>query len=197
MKINRDETIKATIIDAANRVFQKWGLNKTTMEDIAKAAGKGKSTLYYYYTSKEEIFYTVMSQSIGKIIDASRSKMADEKTASGKLRAYIVTLTEEVRKIASLYDIVRGEISEKPKLINQIRSEFDTQEIDLISALVESGIQSGEFRKYSGSEIASIAYVITCATRGLLRDLYIDNAVSYDSERIHILIDLFFHGIKR
>ncbi len=30
------------------------------MEDIAKAAGKGKSTLYYYYTSKDEIFNAVI-----------------------------------------------------------------------------------------------------------------------------------------
>ena len=196
MKLSKDETIKATIIEAATTAFQKWGLHKTTMEDIAKAAGKGKSTLYYYYTSKEKIFYTVMNQAIGRIIDISRFKMTEEKTASGKLKAYIVTLTEEVGKIASLYEIVRGEIREKPMLINQLRCEFDTQEIDLLRAIIASGVRSGEFKKYAEAEISAVAYVITCATRGLLKDLYIDNVVAYNPEIIHIFVNLIFHGLK-
>ncbi|PKN72465.1 MAG: TetR/AcrR family transcriptional regulator, partial [Deltaproteobacteria bacterium HGW-Deltaproteobacteria-10] len=57
--MNKDEEVKQAIKAAAKRVFAKWGLNKTTMEDIAGEAGKGKSTLYYYFKSKEEIFETV------------------------------------------------------------------------------------------------------------------------------------------
>jgi AcrR family transcriptional regulator len=39
----KDGDVKNSILEAAKRVFQKWGLNKTTMEDIAHEAGKGKS----------------------------------------------------------------------------------------------------------------------------------------------------------
>ena len=53
--LNKDEIIKAKILEGADKLFQKYGLGKTTMEDIAKDAGKGKSTLYYYFKSKEEI----------------------------------------------------------------------------------------------------------------------------------------------
>ena len=59
-KLGKDDLVKAEILKAAERVFQKWGSNKTTMEDIAREAGKGKSTLYYYYQSKEEIFDAVV-----------------------------------------------------------------------------------------------------------------------------------------
>jgi len=54
MDAKKDELIKAAIIEAARRVFQKWGLKKSTMEDIAEEAGKGKSTLYYYFKSKRK-----------------------------------------------------------------------------------------------------------------------------------------------
>ena len=53
--MHKDDIIRADILRAAEALFQKWGLKKTTMEDIAKEAGKGKSTLYYYFKSKAEI----------------------------------------------------------------------------------------------------------------------------------------------
>ena len=196
MKIEKDEKVKAAIIDAAAMVFQKWGLNKSTMEDIARAAGKGKSSLYYYYKSKEDIFYTVMVQSIGELIATSRSKVEAETSAGNKLRVYLATLLDEVKKIAALYDIVRGEISEKPDLISRIRAEFDTQEVQLISELIRLGITNGEFRTFDEMDIEAIASVITCATRSLLMDLYIENIFAFNSDRVHILIDLLFNGIK-
>ncbi|OYW78704.1 MAG: TetR family transcriptional regulator, partial [Sphingobacteriia bacterium 32-37-4] len=45
----KEEIFKEDIIREAQKLFQAYGLKKTTMEDIAKALGKGKSTLYYYY----------------------------------------------------------------------------------------------------------------------------------------------------
>ena len=45
---NRDAIIKA-----ARQVFNKYGYEKTRMEHIAKAFGKGKSSIYYYFESKE------------------------------------------------------------------------------------------------------------------------------------------------
>jgi AcrR family transcriptional regulator len=50
----KEEIFKEDIIREAQKLFQTYGLKKTTMEDIAKALGKGKSTLYYYYQSKEQ-----------------------------------------------------------------------------------------------------------------------------------------------
>ena len=42
---------KKRIIDAALSVFDRLGIDKTTMEEIAIEAGFGKATLYYYYSS--------------------------------------------------------------------------------------------------------------------------------------------------
>jgi AcrR family transcriptional regulator len=43
------------IINSAKKLMQQYGLKKTTMDDIAKAAVKSKSTLYYYFKDKEDI----------------------------------------------------------------------------------------------------------------------------------------------
>ena len=54
MKEKKDELIVQDIINGAKKLVQQYGLKKTTMEDIAKAAGKSKSTLYYYFKDKED-----------------------------------------------------------------------------------------------------------------------------------------------
>ncbi|MCK4357400.1 MAG: helix-turn-helix transcriptional regulator, partial [Candidatus Cloacimonetes bacterium] len=44
---------KEQILKVAGNIFAKFGLKKTTMDEIAKLARMGKSTLYYYFKSKE------------------------------------------------------------------------------------------------------------------------------------------------
>ena len=60
--MEKEEIIVRETIESAKKLFQQFGLHKTTMEDIAKSAGKGKSTLYYYFKSKDEIFDKVIEK---------------------------------------------------------------------------------------------------------------------------------------
>ena len=50
------EQRKEQILSSALSVFKKHGIEKATMDEIAKEADFGKATLYYYFSSKEEIF---------------------------------------------------------------------------------------------------------------------------------------------
>ena len=44
------------ILSSALEVFKANGLDGATMDSIAEKAGFGKATLYYYFTSKDEVF---------------------------------------------------------------------------------------------------------------------------------------------
>ena len=48
------------IVEIAKDIFARFGFKKTTVEEIAKAARKTKSSLYYYFNNKEEIFQAVI-----------------------------------------------------------------------------------------------------------------------------------------
>ena len=54
--MTKEEIIVQEVLNGAKQLMQQYGLKKTTMEDIAKSVGKSKSTLYYYFKDKEEIF---------------------------------------------------------------------------------------------------------------------------------------------
>ena len=51
---------KNRILEGALRVFNEVGIEKTTMDEIAIESGFGKATLYYYFSSKDEVFVEIM-----------------------------------------------------------------------------------------------------------------------------------------
>ena len=59
---------KRLIFDSAIRIFSDCGYRGATMDDIASNAGLAKGTLYYHFTSKEEIFNFIVEEGIQKLV---------------------------------------------------------------------------------------------------------------------------------
>ena len=60
---------RESIASAASQLFMEKGIAQTTMDDIAKAAGYSKATLYVYFESKEEIVSVLVLKSMKKLCD--------------------------------------------------------------------------------------------------------------------------------
>ena len=66
------DAVRENILTIAQEIFSKFGYKKTTLDDIANAVRKGKSSLYYYFSSKEDLFQEV----IQKEADILREELA-------------------------------------------------------------------------------------------------------------------------
>jgi AcrR family transcriptional regulator len=55
---------RGIILEAAKALFEEKGMPQTTMDDIAKQADVSKSTIYVYFRSKDEIYYTLIYDSM-------------------------------------------------------------------------------------------------------------------------------------
>jgi AcrR family transcriptional regulator len=55
---------RENILKIARDIFSKYGFKKTTLDDIANAVRKGKSSLYYYFESKEDLFQAVIMKEV-------------------------------------------------------------------------------------------------------------------------------------
>lgn len=192
MSISKDEVAKAEILEAAKRVFKKWGVNKTTMEDIAREAGKGKSTLYYYYKSKDEIFEKFVSDEFNTIIVKAKYLVSGESSSKVRLRKYIATVLSEAKKTVSFYPIVRGEIKGNPKFINKMKKQLDAKEEAFILEILNNGLENGEFRFLKKDELDKAANVVVGTIRGLSLYLFLDND---DIEKIDIITRMMAEGI--
>jgi len=194
---NKDEKIKSSIIKAAENLFQKYGINKTTMEDIAKESRKAKSTLYYYFKNKEEIFDAVLIKEMNEIFQIVRDAVSVEKDFEGKMRAYVITDLREIKKRVNLYSIVKSEIVYDEHFIKKFRESFDTRDVNFITEIIEYGVKNQELRPLTDDEIKTLSHIILIAFRSIELDLFIEHKFLNDDEKIDSLLNILYYGIKK
>lgn len=67
---------RATIVAAAAGVFLRYGFKKTSMDDLARAAGLSRQGLYLHFPTKEAIFKEALLQLLASVRAASRAALA-------------------------------------------------------------------------------------------------------------------------
>ncbi len=195
--MEKEEIIRGEIVEAASKLFQQYGLHKTTMEDIAKAAGKGKSTLYYYFTNKNEVFEAVVTKEIDEVSSAVHIAVEQGKTAKEKLTIYTKSNFAELRKKVILFKMVCGEVRENiTNVMYSLRSRFDANEVKLFKSLLLEGIQSNEFTACKEDDVDLLAHTFVSALRGIEVDLFIENKLPGLEERIEILSGILIRGLQ-
>ena len=194
---SKDELIRTEIVIAARGLFQRFGLFKTTMEDIAKATGKGKSSLYYYYQSKDEIFDAVIKEDMEAVFNHVKAAVEKASTGEEKLKTYTTSKIKAINQKATLYSIVFGEISENPQLVRKLKKTFEAQELDLLKSILAFGITRHEFKKLSAEALDDLSYVMLSSIRGIEMGLLEDNRIKKMGDRLDVVLDLLCHGIKR
>lgn len=193
----KDERVKHQILEAALGLFAKWGLFKTTMEDIAKAAAKGKSTLYYYFKNKDEIFIDLAIYEFRAILSKAQEAIAQQTTAEDKLRAYILCTIEEVQQRATVYQVVFSELSNIETIITRLRKVFYKEDQAVISKILSDGVESGELTPLDSLEIADLSRLISLSIKGFLAEYAAENDFSGAKKMINRSIPIFMHGLKR
>ena len=189
---SKDDIVREIILQAARRVFRKWGLNKSTMEDIAREAGKGKSTLYYYFVSKDEIFDVVVKAEMAGVLKRSKEAIRDVTSAKEKLRTYLVVSFAELKNTATLYDIVREEIKGNPHFNEAIQKQFEESEEAFLKEILALGVQQNEYAFADERELATAARVVLNIMRALELYFFIEH---FDTEHVDMAARLIADGI--
>jgi len=197
MEMSKDELIRQEIIDAASKLFQQYGLFKTTMEDIARVLNKGKSTLYYYYKNKDEIFESVISREIRELFQEIRSAAEKEVSGEDKLRVYFSTVVASIQKRVLLYRIIKGEIGENLKMMVGLKYRMDNNEVGFIREILQIGADRGEWIPGIEKELDIMAYAIVSAMRSISLDLVVEDRFPDWDQRIVALREVFIRGLKR
>jgi AcrR family transcriptional regulator len=196
MLVTKDDIIKDEILKEAQKLFQQFGVKKTTMEDIAKAMGKGKSTLYYYYCSKEEIFDAVILKEMAEVFNSVKQAVEKANSAEDKLKAFTLTKIKAVQKRANLYKIVKGEMQDNPRCMKHLHTEYDSQEVKLVKDILRFGVENGEFSKLIGKELDILPSVMVSSLRGLERDMFIDARYAKLEPRMESIIGIMIRGLR-
>ncbi len=189
-KIDRKEII----IKVAQSLFGKFGLAKTTIEDIARQARMGKASIYYYFKSKESIFKEVIEKEGAELRRKIQDAVSSVETPQDKLRIYALTRMESLKKLANYYNAMRDEYLEHYAFIEKARQGFDAFEVDLISRILKQGVDQGIF---AIANIPLTAEAILAAIKGLEYRWTIEVPMERIRENIDVLLTILFKGIEK
>jgi AcrR family transcriptional regulator len=148
--LQRDEIVVRDIIDTARVLFKKSGFKKTTMGDIARSLGKAKSSLYYYYPSKEDIFEAVLHSEMDELLKQIHQSIRHAATSKEKLTIYCRCRLIKLNELCNLSDALKSEIGELHELhciMTDLKRQFDTTHVGLVREILEEGVSNGEFKK--------------------------------------------------
>ena len=189
------EEVRAQIVQVARKIFTRYGFRKTTMEEIADATRKGKSSIYYYFNSKEEIFKAVVEKEAEELKTDLEKTLHEKETPLEKLKAYILFRLHHVRTVANFYAALNEEYLSHMDFILEIRRRFDRQELQVVKGILEEGMREGTFQ-INSSEIGAIA--IATMMKGLEVPLFLSDEHKTDrGVLLDDLIRVLFYGIVR
>lgn len=186
----KDE-VRDNIIEVARSMFSRYGYKKTTVDDIAINSKKAKSSLYYYFKSKEEIFEAVVDKEADIIREKLLNVINNHKIKSiNKLKEYIHIRMNSVRDMVNFYEAMKNEFLTDLDFIEKIRRKYDDQEIMLIENILISGNDENIFN-IKDTKLTSLA--IVTAMRGLEIPLFSEKH-SFE-EKVDGLLNILFYGI--
>lgn len=192
----KEDALRESVMVAAQRLFQQYGLAKVTLEDIAKAIGKGKSTLYYYYKSKEEIFTAVMDREIGEVMVEMAVAVEAAATAEEKLGVFSLTKLRALRKKLALYGIVCKEATSQAAFTCAMRQSYMQRESELLRGILHFGITTGELGRLSASDVDALVFVMLSGLHGMELEMLVNNDFKMLEPAVTILTRSLIHGLK-
>lgn len=193
--LDNDSSIRERIIEVSRSIFARFGFKKTTMDEIAQAVNKAKSSIYHYFRSKEEIFQTVIEKEEEVLKEEISKAISQEDTAYKKLYAYVKTKTQTLERLVNFCTALKDEYLQKHYgFIEKIREKYHRYEIDLVKSILHNDTDSGLI---AAGNIDDTALAITTALRGLEHPWFNNYEFSKIEENMNRLLEILFKGIKQ
>ena len=186
---------KEQILSIAQKIISKFGIQKTTMDDIAKKARIGKATLYYYFKNKEDIFREVIQKESKILKEKIEEELRKANTPQEKIRAYILTRMKTIKNLSNYYEtLMTNDYYQHYRFIEEERKDFTNYEIDLFEKILIDGISTNDFEV---ENIKDTARMMIIAMKGIEIPVIIEDSGIELEKGIALLLDILLKGIEK
>jgi AcrR family transcriptional regulator len=191
--MNVDPT-REKILKVAARIFGKYGFQKTTMDEIARTAHKAKGSVYYHFKSKEELFLAVVKVEIESLKNALLAVAARDDTATNIIRNYLLTRMKVLAGAVNYHETLKADFLQTFEFLDELRSEFDKFEVELLSGILQKGIDEKSFEV---EDVRKTAQVIILAMKAIEIPFYLQNKIVEYENTIVELLDILIRGLEK
>ena len=183
-KIEERNLRKHRIIEGALKVFNEVGIEKTTMDEIAVESGFGKATLYYYFTSKDEVFVEIMEEGWKKLWEGIEARIVEEAGPKKKFMGIV----KKMGKIVTSNKVLYGFLFTAPNYIQETQKQswktYQERLYSILQSIIEEGIKKKEFVDLNPG-------LLMKAIGGLFHQLLISNNEELKEDDFEIMLKNF------
>jgi len=201
-KLDRKErehlTHRQEILSAAEKLFAAKGFFPTTMSQIAQRAEFGTGTLYKYFKSKEELYFTLIDEKtdeINRLIKAELSKKISAKERVERALCLQFEFIEKNRDFFRIYISERNrfEWTVKEDLGRGIHDKMVAY-IKILAKVMKEGIKEGEFMPKDPTDLAH-------ALVGIVNSFVFEWLIAPQPysliSKVETVLDIFLRGAQR
>ena len=183
------ERRRGEICRAAVQLFVEKGFSETSMRQIAEAAGIGKSTIYDYFPSKDEILIAYVAQEVHRGAGAAEEIMSLDVSVTEKIRRIMRHQLESMLANKHMNLKISFEIQRlSPENLQRVQAHRYAYQ-DRLCDLVKEGIEKGEFRPVNP----------LLAMRGMFSFLtttvYTSRPTGSPEDMLEEVLDIFLKGL--
>lgn len=161
--------VRAEILEAASALFRAQGYTDTHLSDISGYVGIGRTTLYEYFSDKEDILISLVEETIPEVLAELLDDLPDDLTNRERLAELIVRGLRFVSTDEHLGSVL---MRETPRLSASAQRKVRAAHARLSDEVVDvcrRGIDSGEFRAYDPVMAGRLVYSLMMASSETLR----------------------------
>ena len=154
---------KRKIFETSMSLFAQKGYEATSIEEITSVVGVAKGTLYYHFSSKEEIFNFLVEEGMNLLKNSISIKTSKVDNVVDKLKAIILIQIKILIKYEDFITILLSQIwGKEPRNIACKNYVFDY--INIIEKIIQDGIDKGELNNVDPQVLASSIFGFTCSS---------------------------------
>jgi len=191
--VNKEE-FRRKIITTSAQIFSHYGFKKTTMDEIAGSLKIGKSSVYYYFKSKEEIFESVVLHEANILRNELTAAIKSGESPVDKMRNYVFVRMKAFEKLSNYYNAIFDKNLDHFDFIEKIREKYDREELAILRLIIYHGIREKVFN-VAKSEYTAMAVQTTL--KGLEVPLFWKKRELNIEDRLNGILDVLFNGILK
>jgi len=180
------------LIGIAMNVICRYGVRKTTLEDVAKAAGCSTTSLYYYFRNKEQL----VREAIGGLIRATLQEMQAAVDAVSNPEEQLVAAWRALALTAKrngYFLSMDADLSEVIPIANDLLADFDERYAGIIEKVLSRGVSTKVFRV---KDVKWTAKVLASAGSALIIKMSAETSSDEIEPWIQKLGRLVVYGVK-
>ncbi|MFQ6617702.1 MAG: TetR/AcrR family transcriptional regulator [Fidelibacterota bacterium] len=192
----RKELRRNQILDAALHLLVKKGYSETRVDDIVKASGLSKGAIYWYYSSKKEIFISLIDYWVNQFSSAILEIVSEDIPASELLKRLGEFFSDSFIRDKKVYqaELEFWALSNRDAEIQEKTQTVYHNFMKLLEKIIIRGIESGEFKNVD-PRITALSIMINL--EGIIWFTIFNVEGLSVKNYTETVLDFVIHGLKK